>query len=381
MGKVYAILLLLASSPLVMYEVQAKTEILEGRILIDPNPPIELAEETENTTPPAEEIPVVEVTEENKAPEEPTYENTFILVGEGGDSGDMFRLAAETYKRQHAGDIYEVHSGDEAVAAFQSFLAAHGSIGHLEYFGHGNEIALFMSQIPGENGALYANDPSLNSSFIAASIYDLSQDIFSEGAIAKFNGCNVAWGHPHNDSFAEKFANYFSVDVTAPIGPTQFVEDGNDVYLLPTYDVRGFITLTPGASSSSGYSDVRADELYEPAIAELKKRGFSLNGESTFKPYKVITYAEAQSFCAFATGNKELCPFTAAATENIRNLSALKMLVDGFKVQVASSEVWYKPYLNWASEKNVLTENFTNKVTYTRGEMAQLTLNVMNAAK
>ncbi len=345
--------------------------------MIDPNPPIELTEETETSTPIAEEIPTVEVTEENVAPEEPTYENTFILVGEGGDSGDMFKLAAETYKRNHNGDIYEVHSGDEAVAAFNSFLAAHGTIGHLEYFGHGNEVALFMSQIPGENGALYANDPSIDAEFIAGSIYDLSSDLFTEGAIAKFNGCNVAWGHPHNDSFAEKFSNHFSVSVVAPIGPTQFVEDGDDVYLLPTYDVRGFITLTPGAASSSGYSDVHTDELYEPAIAELKKRGFALNGESSFKAYKVITYADAQSFCTFASGSKDLCPFTSAATENIRNLSALKMLVDAFKVDLPYSEVWYKPYLNWASEKNLLTEDFTNRVTYTRGEMAQLTLNIM----
>lgn len=377
MGKVYAILLLFASSPLMLYQVQAKTEPLEGRTLVDPNPPVELAQETDTTTPVAEEIPVVDVTEETTAPEEPTYENTFILVGEGGDSGDMFNLAAETYKRQHSGDIYEVHSGDEAVTAFKNFVAAHGTIGHLEYFGHGNEVALFMSQIPGENGALYANDPSIDAEFIAGSIYDLSPDLFTEGAIAKFNGCNVALGHPYNDSFAEKFANYFGVNVVAPIGPTQFVEDGDDVYLLPTYDVRGFITLSPGAASSSGYSDVHADELYEPAITELKNRGFSLNGESTFKAYKVVTYAEAQSFCAFASGNKDLCPFTSTATENIRNLSALKMLVDAFKVELPYSEVWYKPYLNWASEKNLLTENFTNRVTYTRGEMAQLTLNIM----
>lgn len=381
MGKVYVILLLLASSPFMFYKAAAETKILEGRTLIDPSPEVELAEEPAETTPPAEDIPVVLATAESVAPEELTYENTFILVGEGGDSGDMFRLAAETYQRNHGGEIHEAHSGDEAVAAFQKFLATHPSIGHLQYFGHGNEIALFMSQIPGENGALYANDPALNSNFIAASIYDLQPTIFSEGAIAKFNGCNVAWGHPHNDSFAEKFSNYFDVDVVAPIGPTQFVEDGADVYLLPTYDVRGFITLSPGAASSSGYTDVRVNELYEPAISELKRRGFSLNAEQTFKAYKAISYAEAQSFCAFATGDKNLCSFTGNATENIRNLSALKMLVDGFKIQVSSHDVWYKPYLTWASGKDLLTENFTNRVTYTRGEMAQLTLNVMNAAK
>lgn len=381
MGKVYAILLVLAGSPWMLYEVQAETEILEGKILVDENAVVEeetIVESTEETTAPMEDLEVVELTEETVVPAEPTYENTFILVGEGGDSGDMFRLAAETYQHQHSGDIYEVHSGDEAVSAFQSFIATHGAIGHLEYFGHGNEIALFMSQIPGENGALYANDPGLNGNYIAASIYDLSPGIFSEGAIAKFNGCNVAWGHPHNDSFAEKFANHFDVDVIAPIGPTEFVEDGSDVYLLPTYDVRGFITVPPATLNSSGYSDVHTDELYGNAIAELTAHGFSLYaGAGEFKPYKTVTYAEAQTFCAFATGSKDLCTFTSAANENIRNLSALKMLVDGFNVELPTHDIWYKPYVTWASENNLLTENFTDRVTYTRGEMAQLTWNVM----
>ncbi|MFA4814649.1 MAG: hypothetical protein WC924_04920 [Candidatus Gracilibacteria bacterium] len=370
MEKVYIILLVLAGFPWMLYEVQADTEILEGVILVETSAPI--------TSAPMEEAPIVELTEETAIPSEPTYENTFILVGEGGDNGDMFRFAAETYQRQYSGEIYEVHSGDEAVTAFQKFIAAHGSIGHLEYFGHGNEIALFMSQIPGENGALYANDPTLNADYIAASIYDLSPGLFSEGAIAKFNGCNVAWGHPHNDSFAEKFANYFNVAVVAPIGPTEFVEDGSDVYLLPTYDVRGFITVESAAVSSTGYSDVHADELYETAVKELTARGFSLDANATeFKPYKAVTYAEAQSFCSFASGSKDLCSFTSNTNENIRNLSALKMLVDAFKVDLPYHEIWYKPYVTWASENNLLTENFTDKVTYTRGEMAQLTWNLM----
>lgn len=378
MGKVYVILLLIAAAPFLSYKMAEQPTEQQGNFTEKESADleVEMASESSSTENLAEEIPVVEATEESIIPEEPTYENTFILAGEGGDSGNMFTLAAETYKRQHNGEIYEVRSGDEAIAAFNAFVAAHGSIGHLEYFGHGNEIALFTSQIPGENGALYANDPTLNTDYIAASIYSLEPSLFAEGAIAKFNGCNVAWGHPHNDSFAEKFANHFDVQVVAPIGPTEFVEDGEDVYLLPTYDVRGFITIDPAALSTK-YSDVHSGELYEEAIRALSDRGFSLNIENTFKPYQTINYSEAQTFCSFATGNAEACSFTSDANEKIRNLSALKMLVDGFQISVGSSDVWYKPYVTWASANNLLTEDFTNKVTYTRGEMAQLTWNIM----
>jgi len=115
-----------------------------------------------------------------------------IIIGEGGPSGSMFQKAADTYAREKQGERYTVHSGDEFVAAMRDYASKHGPIQHLEYFGHGNSVGLYINQAPNINGALYANDPRVNKDYIAASIYELPKDTFTPGGSVRFNGCNVA---------------------------------------------------------------------------------------------------------------------------------------------------------------------------------------------
>jgi hypothetical protein len=382
MEKIYAILISIAAIPLLLQlsapaaepvELAAARTWMDGIVLPEP-----VAE-----TVVVEEIPITEVTEDAKEvppiPEEPTYDNTMILVGAGGESSYAFHYAALTYQKAHGGEIYEVNSGDEGVRAINDFVAAHGPIGHLEYFGHGNEVALFLNQTPGENGALYTNDPALDADYIAASIYELDQDIFADGANAKFNGCSIAMGYPYNDSFAEKFANYFGITVKAPNGPMEFIEDGETVYMVLTYDDREFVDIPPAAASTSGYSDVKQNELYEEAVRTLTSKGLNLGSTDLFKPYQVITYADAKVFCTVAVGDASKCTLSGFNdADELRNLRALQMLVNAYGVQLASSSTWYSPYVHWASDTgNLLTENFTDRVTYTRGEMAMLTYNFM----
>lgn len=318
-------------------------------------------------------------------------ENILLIVGEGGTSGRMFSRAAETYKRNNGGEIYEVRSGDEFIAAVYDFYSKKGGIDHLEYFGHGNNVGLYVNQAPGVNGGVYANDPELNKDYLAASIYELDGNIFSKYGWIKFNGCNVAKGYPEKNSLAQSFANYFDVDAVAPLGPTEFSQtlygavpipnsnylDPNfqeDVYMVPTYSDQGFMVVEP-QERSENFEDVRKGQAYYEAVSGLMKRGLNLGlVDERFLPYKNITYAEAREFCRVAVGDLLKCSrATSGGDWRIRNLNSLKMLIDAYGVELKYTNPWYNSYIWWAGNKRLLTDDFVNKKWYTRGEMAELT--------
>lgn len=319
--------------------------------------------------------------------------NVLIIVGEGGTSGGMFIKSAETFKKENGGEIYHVTSGDEFVAAVEDFLVKKGKIFHLEYFGHGNEVGLYVNQQPKVNGALYVNDPELNMEYKAASIYDLPADIFAAGGWIKFNGCNVAKGHPDKMNFAQWVANYFDVDVVAPEGPTEFSKskeivdpientkflnpnfDG-EVYMVPTYGDKGFLTLAP-QKRVEGFVDVRIGSGYEEAVSSLTEKGMKF--EEKFGPYETVKYAEAVKYCELA-GKGKCAVAGYKDDEKIRNLHALKMLMDSYGIAVKRTEPWYNGYVWEAKKMGVLTEDFTNKKWYTRAEMANLTWNFISSA-
>lgn len=299
--------------------------------------------------------------------------NNLIIAGEGGTSGGLFVRAAETYKNENGGEIYEVFSGDEFVFAVKDFVAKKGKISHLEYFGHGNEVGLYVNQQSNVNGALYVNDPQLNVDYKAASIYDLPADIFEPGGWIKFNGCNVAKGYPGKMNFAQWVANYFDVDVVAPEGPTEFLESGDgEVYMVPTYGDKGFLKLAP-QKAVENFVDVREGSGFEEAVLGLQKRGMKF--EKKFAPYETVKYVEAVKFCEIAAGKGKCKVFGYGDTEKIRNLHALKMLTDAFGAQVKAGTPWYKNYVWEANKRELLTDDFTNKKWYTRAEMAKLTWN------
>jgi hypothetical protein len=104
----------------------------------------------------------------------------------------MFQRAADTYAKEKQSERFTVHSGDEFIAAMREYVTKHGPIQHLEYFGHGNSVGLYINQAPNINGALYANDPRVDTDYIAASIYELPKETFVSGGSVRFNGCNVA---------------------------------------------------------------------------------------------------------------------------------------------------------------------------------------------
>jgi len=329
------------------------------------------------------------------------YENNvLIIVGEGGESGTMFLKAAETYKKENKGEIREIQTGDEFIKTINEYVEENGKIGRLVYFGHGNENGLYVNQHPDTHGSLYANDVKLNEDFHSASIYELDPEVFWKYGWIHFYGCSVAKGYPEKDNLAQRFANYFDVDVMATTGPMEFslnpVEleeipgdnylEGNfsmDIYLVPTYEDEGVVVIHPQMPSSSGYVDVREGQSFEQAVVELKKLGLNFgNEENRFLPYQNITYGEAEHFCEIATKNAEDCAVSDLKRDEwIRNLTALKMIVDAWGIDVAYTDPWYDGYIWLAKNNNFLTEDFGNKTWYTRGEMAELCWDIIKQAE
>jgi hypothetical protein len=317
------------------------------------------------------------------------HSENLIIVGEGGPSVSLFIKSAETYKREFGGEIYQVRSGDEFIEAFADFLNRYDEIEHFEYFGHGNNVGLFVNQSPGINGGVYANDPGHNEGFVAASIYELPADIFAVDGSMKFNGCNIADGYPESHSLAQSFANYFDAEVVAAMGPTEFSLDphfpdplpeakylpsdfSEDLYMVPTYSDQGFITIN--AQERSVYEDVRLGESYEKAVRGMSELGFRLEEGEQFFPYWNGTYANALEFCSFLVSDLATCELEGyELDQKIRNLQFLRMLTDATGVEVGWTDPWYNGYINWAVNRDLLTEDFVNKMWYTRGEMAELT--------
>ncbi len=341
---------------------------------------------------PPVETKVVDVEEEIEVVE-PVQRNVLVIVGEGGTSGGMFIKAAETYKKEVPSQDYHVANGDEFISAMKDFVSIKGAIDHLEYFGHGNNVGLYVNQAANVNGGLYANDPLLNEIYVAASIYELPADIFSENATIRFNGCNVAEGYPETSTLAQSFANYFNVSVQAPRGPTEFsrtpgevdpipnskyLDSGfdEDVYMVPTYSDKAFVLVKPQIETDI-FKDVREGEGFTESVYGLFELGLNMDyGQNldVFKPYEVINYGQAAEFCRVAIG-KECDLQGNDPSVRIRNLRALQMLIDASEINLKTSSPWYDSYVYWANKESLLTEDFVNKKWYTRGEMAQLSWN------
>ncbi len=329
----------------------------------------------------------------NRSVEKPTEQPQriasmpLVIIGEGGTSGFLFQYAAETYLKENGGVSYTVHDGDEFMKAMQNFVKEHGAISHFVYIGHGNEVGLYVNQAPHVNGALYVNDPALNSQFRAASIYDLLPDIFAPGGTALFYGCNVAREYEGQDSFAEQFANHFHVQVTAPIGPTEFSfeQEGKrfltapakgitqPLYMVPTVAEKGFITIEPSPAISAGYDDVFISSEAGDAIAELTKRGLALSPDRRFRPYQAITYGDARAFCRILNPEAPCTVENFEEGERLRNTAALKMLLDAAGFPLKRTSIPYQVQISFATRHNLLTRDFIHRRWYTRAEMAMLT--------
>ncbi|MFT7184348.1 MAG: hypothetical protein ACI9QC_000687 [Oceanicoccus sp.] len=308
--------------------------------------------------------------------------NTLIIVGEGGTSGNLFNLAALTYQRENGGVIHEVGSGNEFVSVLKNFNLETGEIEHLEYFGHGNNVALFVNQVPGVNGSLYANDPSYNEDYLAASIYDLDRSVFSSAGTVTFNGCNLAKGHEVSDTFAQDMANHFQVVVTAAEGPTQFssspdaiidfdewraldLSESDDVYMLPTYLEEAFVVLHP-AVSTGVYNDVYHGDSTTEAIDWLSDQTLVF-GED-FLPYKIASGKDVTELCLALS----LVCDIEIDDEDQKTLDVLAILIDAHDLTPLQTWPWYNSYVGLALQNEWMLEGFTDRRWMTRGETAYL---------
>lgn len=311
------------------------------------------------------------------------HENVLIVVGEGGTSSHLFTLAALTYQRETGGTLIEVHSGDEFVEQVKAHVQVQGPLTHMEYFGHGNNVALFVNQEPGVNGSLYANDPSYNENFRAASIYDLSPDIFATGATTRLNGCNVAQNHEVSETFAQDFANHFQVVMTAAQGPTQFsshpeeivtfdewnqlkLTSADNVYMIPSYQESGFVTLHPAAPSRSGYVDVYRGDLSTESIDWLVDHGIDFGDE--FRPYEHVTADDLVFVCE---GLALVCD-TEGGSEDQKMLEAMAILIDAHGWEVVTTVPWYDAYVRVVQANELLPSDFSSRRWMTRADMAIL---------
>lgn len=314
-----------------------------------------------------------------------------VIIGEGGSSGYLFQYAADTFVREHGGERYTVHDGDEFVAAMQDFASKHGPIRSFIYMGHGNEVGLYVNQAPGVNGALYANDPALNELYRAASIYDLSPRLFASGALATFYGCNVAKERLGFDSFAEHFADHFRVDVIASEGPTEFSFDADGkefvkgpvasinrpVYMIPTAQDKGFVDIKPSLRGIAGYDDVTAGMEAADAIAFLDMRGLRLVEAHLFRPYQSITGKDARAFCKVVNPSAACVPEGGGDADLIRNTAFLKMLLDAQGIQLKKTADPYQAQISFAAANGLLTPDFTRRRWFSRAEAAMLTANIV----
>ncbi|QQR83907.1 hypothetical protein IPJ72_01735 [Candidatus Peregrinibacteria bacterium] len=319
---------------------------------------------------PVESLPNQE-SSQNTHLTEKANRNVLLLVGEGGTSGSLFKKAAETRQKTTGGSLVHVHNGDEFIKTINAHVSKNGSIDHLEYFGHGNHVALFVNQSPTVNGAMYANDPEVHKEYLSASIYELPKNIFTSGAQIKLNGCNVANGFPEKNTLAQNIANYFNVEVVAPLGPTEFAsneegeemaEEKDEVYMIPTYSEKNFVTVKP-QQASNHFTDVFIGQNDYEAILNLSQRGLALSSEhGQFQPYKNISESEAVEFCKVALGLTEKCDLGKKIEDKwIRNLNALKLLMDGYEINFKQTTPWRDGYIYWAAQQGLLTEEFTNK--------------------
>ncbi len=188
-----------------------------------------------------------------------------VIVGEGGTSGRMFNLAAQTWVRTNPGShqIVNVNSGQTFINAIDNYAKANnGMIDGLQYFGHSANYSLFVSQGSGSN-SIYTNWFTLQSLSSlgkpSRSIFDINFELFSKTNNITLHGCNAGFGER---SFAQELANWLNIDVNAAVGPTAFsgLQNGKpneglpdrvpanytgNVFLVPEYPNQGFRTFSP----------------------------------------------------------------------------------------------------------------------------------------
>ena len=138
-----------------------------------------------------------------------------ILVGQGGASGSMFNLAAQTWANQNEGthQIVLVSSGQEAIAAMKDYASRNNGIDGIQFFGHSGPQGIYFDQSTGY-ASLYSGGIGWWYSWLkpsAARIGEIDPSLFNKDATIGLYGCKTAKG---KNSFAEKLASHLGIPVT-----------------------------------------------------------------------------------------------------------------------------------------------------------------------
>ena len=155
-----------------------------------------------------------------------------ILVGEAGNEGHKFKLAAQTWKKENPGkhSVRDVSTGEQAIKIMKEYAKSKGSIEGLQVFAHSWEEGIGFNA-PG-NADLFKQMPK-GSVKGAASIDQIDPKWFSPDAKIKLWGCNTAATGEH--SFAQALANRLNLNVIGATGFTTFSGIPN----VKHYEIKG----------------------------------------------------------------------------------------------------------------------------------------------
>jgi uncharacterized protein RhaS with RHS repeats len=80
-----------------------------------------------------------------------------ILVGQGGEAGGMFNLAAQTWVNENSGShkIVQVNTGKDVINAMKNYAKNNNGIDGLRYFGHSFNQGLAVNMTDGI-GSIYS---------------------------------------------------------------------------------------------------------------------------------------------------------------------------------------------------------------------------------
>lgn len=160
-----------------------------------------------------------------------------VLVGDAGQSGKMFELAAKTWVKQNAGKhtVVNVRTGTDMIKAMQAYSEKNGGIDGMRVFSHSGNDGIYTNASSRLYRSLYSSGPGYVWSVIAPGarrIDAIKSDWFKDDATVQLFGCNTANGE---DSFAELLANQIDRPVTGSQSPTIFtgVKNGKGGQGLP----------------------------------------------------------------------------------------------------------------------------------------------------
>jgi hypothetical protein len=160
-----------------------------------------------------------------------------VLVGDAGESGKMFELAAKTWVKQNAGkhSIANVRTGTDIINAMADYSKKNGGIDGLRVFSHSGNNGIYTDASSDRYMSMYSGGWGWAYSFVASDaerISSIDPKWFKEGATVQLFGCRTAMG---DNSFAEELASHINRPVTGSQSGNSFsgVKDGKPGQGLP----------------------------------------------------------------------------------------------------------------------------------------------------